>query len=292
MLRGEVAVKKSARNRSDKLLLLLRAQASRHPRIARVMAFGVDRRTRTAVMVMQLAEHGSLRAAIDAKRFECNSLLLRVLCEAAEGLAFLHSLGILRRDTACRYLLLDANDHALVADLGYARKLAADKDYYKSKGAERPYKWMAPEEFADEEARCTRKSDVYMFGMTMWEALTRGAAFYEGRGDYDEVKRLVLGGTRPARAPLEERGCVVEAATLIYDCLAGEPERRPDMAQVATRLDAIVASELTRAGRRDEAAERVRERQATERVAGDAATKQDIMLLLEKIEIVRREREE
>jgi hypothetical protein len=42
--------------------------------------------------------------------------------------AFLHSLGILRCDTACRNLLLAAIDRALVADLGYARKQAADKD--------------------------------------------------------------------------------------------------------------------------------------------------------------------
>jgi hypothetical protein len=114
----------------------------------RVMAFGFDCHTRTAVLVMRCA-------VLDAKRLEareCNALLL---CEAADGFAFLHSLSILRRNNACRNLLLDANDHALVADLDYARKLAADKDCCQSEGAEWPLQWDA------DEARRTRKDDVY-----------------------------------------------------------------------------------------------------------------------------------
>jgi hypothetical protein len=156
----------------------------------RVMAFGFDCHTRTVVLVMRCA-------VLDAKRLEareCNALLL---CEAADSFAFLHSLSILRRDTAYCNLLLDANDHALVADLGYARKLAADKDCCKSESAERPL-----EVDGRRGAKHAQGRRVHVFGRAMWEALARGAAFCECCFDFDTLKRLVLGDTHPARAPL------------------------------------------------------------------------------------------
>jgi hypothetical protein len=54
---------------------------------------------------------------------------------------------------------------------------------------------MAPEEFADE-AKCARKSDVYVFGVTVCEGALTQLAQREGRGDYIDVKRLVLGSAR------------------------------------------------------------------------------------------------
>ena len=159
----------------------------------RVMAFSIDCHTLTAMLLMRCA-------VLDAKRLEareCNALLL---CEAAEGFAFLHSLGILRRDTACRNLLLDANDHALVADLGYARKLAADKDCCQSKGAERPLQVDGRRGATHAQGR-----RVHVFSVAMWEALARGVAFCECCFDFDTLKRLVLGDTHPARAPLGGR---------------------------------------------------------------------------------------
>jgi hypothetical protein len=159
----------------------------------RVMAIGFDCHTRTAVLVMRCA-------VLDAKRLEareCNALLL---CEAADGFAFLHSLSILRSDTARRNLLLDANDHALVADLGYACKLAADKDCGQSEGAERPLQVNGRRG-----AKHAQGRRVHVFSVAMWEALARGATFCECCFDFDTLKRLVLGDTHPARAPLGRR---------------------------------------------------------------------------------------
>jgi serine/threonine protein kinase len=295
VLRGEwndeeVAIKMSPKNRTDRQLELLRAEAqlhwqvSRHPCIAPVRAFGVDRSYRTALLVMKLARGGSLAGAIDSGRLSapsCNALLLRMLWEVAQGLAYLHSLGIVHRDVACRNFLLDERDHAMLSDLGYARKLATDKDYYRSREEERPLAWLSPEELAD--GVCSAASDVYMFGMSAWEALSRRARFYDA-SEVGELRRRVLAGARPQRDTLKARGVSEAAIEVVYACLHERPAQRPTMAQVVAQLDAVLGTEL----RGGDAAAAAATRERVANVAGDAAVTERIELMLVKIEGLQR----
>jgi serine/threonine protein kinase len=247
--REPVAVKVSPTGLTEKQLDALHAEAElhgrigQHPRIVKLLAFAIDRSKRRALLVLRLAKNGSLKDALERKRFAGSGdtlLLVRVLFEAAEGFAFLHSIGILHRDIACRNILLDEGDHALVSDLGFARKLAANAEYYKAAPlTQRPFQWMAPEEH--EHNRFDFASDVYMFGMTMWEALSRGRRFFDSN-DPETVKAKIVAGERPR--PLEPALCPPSVGALIERCTAHDPKARPSMKDVATELDRVLSQEL------------------------------------------------
>jgi serine/threonine protein kinase len=93
---------------------VLQTLAARPTCTEKLLAWGVGNRSGLFHLVVQL---------------NCNALLLRILCEAAEGTANLH------RDIACRNILLDSQLGALVCDLGYAREMASGGGYARKAAA-------------------------------------------------------------------------------------------------------------------------------------------------------------
>ncbi len=90
--------------------------------------------------------------------------------QIAAGMAYLSSIGIVHRDLACRNVLVDADKALKITDFGMSRET---EDIYvqKSKGRV-PYKWMAIESIIAREF--TSASDVWSFGITLWEIETIG----------------------------------------------------------------------------------------------------------------------
>lgn len=84
-------------------------------------------------------------------------------------------------DLAARNVLLTSDKEAKISDFGLSRRLETYKMDYKKKDENvgLPWKWMAPESFA--ELKFTEKSDVWAFGVTLWEIYTFGGASYPGQ---------------------------------------------------------------------------------------------------------------
>ncbi|ESO86647.1 hypothetical protein LOTGIDRAFT_128734, partial [Lottia gigantea] len=102
--------------------------------------------------------------------------------EIAEGMAHLSSKGIIHRDLAARNILITEKKHIKITDFGLAKRLE-DKNYYRIKSpTDLPVFWTAPECYSPG-YKVTLESDVWSFGVVMWEI------YSEGRSPYLTPKR-------------------------------------------------------------------------------------------------------
>lgn len=102
--------------------------------------------------------------------------LIKFSADISSGMSFLHAKNICHRDLAARNILVDEFKTAKIADFGFARDL--DQSYYYRRNADAPIpvKWMAPESLFDR--KVYQNSDVWSFGVLMWEIFTLGGNPY------------------------------------------------------------------------------------------------------------------
>lgn len=149
----------------------------------------------------------------------------------AKGMEFLVSKGIIHRDLAARNILVDHNKNTKISDFGLSRNLrdlGGEMYEQKTKGA-LPIRWMAPESLYF--SVFTPKSDVWGFGILMWEIVTLGSTPYPGMGAR-EVMRRVRDGYRLERPA----HCHPELYLIIQKCWAGDMNKRPDFSELRKEL--------------------------------------------------------
>eukprot|EP00466_Bigelowiella_natans_P006351 jgi/Bigna1/42010/e_gw1.59.25.1 len=147
---------------------------------------------------------------------------LRIVTDVCSGLAHLHSRNIIHRDIACRNLLMKSDGTVLISDYGLSRFLGSN-DFYS--GSHSAWAWMAPESFGSKGAY-TKKSDVWMAGVTFWEIMTRGRTPYGNENPREVVLRIICGTEKlpiPEIAKLD-----LYARGLIESCLQHDPDDRPE----------------------------------------------------------------
>ncbi|XP_052470152.1 vascular endothelial growth factor receptor 3 isoform X4 [Carassius gibelio] len=141
--------------------------------------------------------------------------------QVARGMEFLGSRKCIHRDLAARNILLSENNVVKICDFGLARDIYKDPDYVRKGNARLPLKWMAPESIFDKVY--TSQSDVWSFGVLLWEIFSLGASPYPGiQIDEDFCNRL-KDGTR-MRAP---DNASPEIYGIMLACWQGEPRERP-----------------------------------------------------------------
>jgi len=149
----------------------------------------------------------------------------------AKGMEYLVSKGIIHRDLAARNILVDHTKNTKISDFGLSRNLrdlGSEMYEQKTKGA-LPIRWMAPESLYF--SVFTPKSDVWGFGILMWEIVTLGSTPYPGMGAR-EVMRKVRDGYR-----LERPGhCHPDLYHIIQKCWAGDMNKRPDFSELRKEL--------------------------------------------------------
>ncbi|XP_058807522.1 muscle, skeletal receptor tyrosine protein kinase-like isoform X2 [Phymastichus coffea] len=153
-----------------------------------------------------------------------------ITTQIAAGMAYLAAQRFVHRDLACRNCLVGSGLVVKIADFGMSRDVYTC-DYYKIGGSRLlPVRWMSPESVVY--GRFTLESDVWSFGVVLWEVYSFGKQPYYGHNN-DEVMKLILQGIM--LIPPED--CPAYVCQLMRDCWKTEPRDRIRFAEIVERLE-------------------------------------------------------
>uniref|UniRef100_A0A3P8QJM3 receptor protein-tyrosine kinase n=1 Tax=Astatotilapia calliptera TaxID=8154 RepID=A0A3P8QJM3_ASTCA len=201
-------------------------------------------------VVVEYAAQGNLREYLRARRpvgveywsssrqASLGSLEVRELVSAAyqvaRGMAYLASKKCIHRDLAARNVLVTEDSVMKIADFGLARDIHHIDYYKKTTNGRLPVKWMAPEALFDR--IYTHQSDVWSFGVLLWEIFTLGGSPYPGV-PVEELFKLLKEGHRMEKPS----ACPQELYLMMRDCWHAVPSRRPTFQQLVEDLDRTVS---------------------------------------------------
>lgn len=191
-------------------------------------------------MVTELANLGCLLDQL--RKFQRHVIF--TLCEyaiqIANGMSYLEQKRFIHRDLAARNILLSSNKKVKIGDFGLMRALDTKDDHYvMAEKRKIPFAWCAPESL--KRRQFSHASDVWMFGVTLWEMFTYGQEPWLSYNGAQILHKVDRDGERLTQPD----DCPDEFYKLILNCWRLQPEDRPTFKTIREVLPKILPKELT-----------------------------------------------
>uniref|UniRef100_A0A3P8RSS3 Tyrosine-protein kinase receptor TYRO3 n=1 Tax=Amphiprion percula TaxID=161767 RepID=A0A3P8RSS3_AMPPE len=213
-----------------------------HPNVIQLIGVSLHRRPSQRLpipmVVLPFMKHGDLHTFLLLSRlgdqpFDLSlQTLVQFMLDISRGMEYLSSRNIIHRDLAARNCMLNENMTVCVADFGLSKKIYSGDYYRQGSVSKLPVKWIALESLADNVY--TTQSDVWAFGVTMWEIMTRGQTPYPGV-ENSEIYEFLIKGER-LKKPADCRDDIYE---IMHSCWSPVPKCRPSFQHLVGQLEAL-----------------------------------------------------
>ncbi|XP_069017608.1 ephrin type-A receptor 7 isoform X1 [Embiotoca jacksoni] len=209
-----------------------------HPNVVHLE--GVVTRGKPVMIVIEYMENGSLDAFLRKHDGQFTVIqLVGMLRGIAAGMRYLSDMGYVHRDLAARNILVNSNLVCKVSDFGLSRVIDDDPEaVYTTTGGKIPVRWTAPESI--QYRKFTSASDVWSYGIVMWEVMSYGERPYWDMSNQDVIKAIEEGYRLPA--PMD---CPPGLHQLMLDCWQKDRAERPKFDQIVGILDKMIRNPNT-----------------------------------------------
>ncbi|XP_042333118.1 epidermal growth factor receptor isoform X2 [Sceloporus undulatus] len=189
-----------------------------NPHVCRLLGICL---TSTVQLITQLMPYGCLLDYVREHKDNIGSQYLLNWCvQIAKGMNYLEERRLVHRDLAARNVLVKTPQHVKITDFGLAKLLGAEEKEYHAEGGKVPIKWMALESILHR--IYTHQSDVWSYGVTVWELMTFGSKPYDGI-PASEISCVLEKGERLPQPPI----CTIDVYMIMVKCWMIDAESRP-----------------------------------------------------------------
>uniref|UniRef100_H3DG90 Receptor protein-tyrosine kinase n=1 Tax=Tetraodon nigroviridis TaxID=99883 RepID=H3DG90_TETNG len=198
-----------------------------HPHLVRLLGVCLSP---TIQLVTQLMPHGCLLDYVHEHKDNIGSQLLLNWCvQIAKGMLYLEERRLVHRDLAARNVLVKSPNHIKITDFGLARLLDVNEKEYNADGGKMAIKWMALE--CIHYRKFTHQSDVWSYGVTIWELMTFGGKPYDGISTRD-IPDLLEKGERLPQPPIS----TIDVYMVMVKCWMIDADSRPKFKELAAEF--------------------------------------------------------
>ncbi|XP_072307392.1 melanoma receptor tyrosine-protein kinase-like, partial [Eucyclogobius newberryi] len=189
-----------------------------HPHVSRLLGVCL---ASSVQLVTQLMPFGCLLDYVRQHQQLIGAQRLLTWCvQIAKGMSYLEERHLVHRDLAARNVLVKSPNHVKITDFGLAKLLTADESEYQADGGKVPIKWMALESIL--QWTYTHQSDVWSYGVTVWELMTFGSKPYDGI-PASQICSVLERGERLPQPPI----CTIDVYMIMVKCWMIDSSSRP-----------------------------------------------------------------